>query len=202
MPSRGIMHFYFDGYDGARTMSFQDVVLEYSDGRRENALSGFAFYEEIPTKIWVYKNSDFNSLGTYEQNLVIEYSGYDEYEKYLTRMQNYSDLSMKIDGTKLKISFKRDSNNVDNVVAIPIAYNDCWKIDKNYKLVKVNGGLLGVIVPKGEREIEFNLEFTPRKLNASALISLCGIAIYMVVVIGYSRRIKEYEENNNYCTLL
>ena len=47
IPTKGIMHFYFDGYDGARTIAFNDVELEYSDGRRENALSAYAYYEEI-----------------------------------------------------------------------------------------------------------------------------------------------------------
>lgn len=202
IPSKGVMHFYFSGYDGARTMSFQDVWLEFEDGHRESALSGYAFYDEIPTSLWIYMNGDYTSLDSYEKDLIVEFTDYTEYEKYLTRMQNYKDLSLKMDGSKLKLSFERENKNNDIIVALPIAYNECWKLDKNYKTIKVNGGLLGIIVPKGEQNISINLEFIPRRLNVSALASMLGIAIYGVVVIANGRRRKEYEEDCNYCSLL
>lgn len=201
IPQKGIMHFYFDGYDGARCVAFGDVELEYSDGRRENALSGYAYYEEIPKSIWIYANGDFNDLSTSSKALKIEYSNYDEYEYFINRMQNYSDQELIIDGNKLHLSYKKNVDK-DNVIVLPISYNDCWKIDKDYKIIKANGGLLGIIIPKGDNEINLTLTFKPRYINGSALISICGVCIYAIVLIGEYRRLKKDEEDFNYCTLL
>ena len=200
-PTKGIMHFYFDGYDGARTIAFNDVELEYSDGRRENALSAYAYYEEIPKSIWIYATGDIDDLSNSSKALKVEYANYDEYEKFITRMQNYSDQKLIIDGNKLHLSYKKNVDK-DNVIVLPISYNDCWQIDKDYKVIKANGGLLGIIIPKGNSEIDLTLTFKPRYINGSALISICGVAIYAIVLIGEYRRLKKDEDNFNYCTLL
>ena len=200
LPQKGFMHFYFNGGSGTRSMAFQEVILEYSDGRRENAFSGYAFYKELPTRIWVYANGDYNDLSTYEKNLIVEYNSYSLYEEYLTRMQNYSDLSLKMDGSSLHLSYHRD-NDEKNIVVVPVTYNECWKCD-NYETVKTYGGLLGVIISEGSNDIKLTLTFKPRYINGSALISLCGIMIYGLMVFNYSRRLKEDEENCNYCSLL
>ena len=202
IPDEGVMHFYFSGYDGTRSMSFSDVELEYEDGRRESVFSGYAFYKEKPSKIWIYRNGDYYDLSEYERNLTVEYTSYAEYETYLTRMNDYSNLNLKIDGSKMKLEYIRENIDTDNIVVVPIAYNDCWKLDKDYKVIKANGGLLGIVVPKGEKNISINLEFKPRYINGSALISVCGVLIYLLVVIAENRRRKQNEEDYNYCSLL
>ena len=201
IPSKGVMHFYFNGSDGARTIDFQEVILEYSDGRKENAFSQYAFYDEMPTKIWIYMTSEYNDLSETNKNLKIEYTDYSEYERYLERMQNYSNLGLKMDGENLHLTYHRD-NNKENFIVVPVTYNDCWENNKNYEMVKTYGGLLGIFVPEGESDIELTISFKPKYLNGSALISICGIIIYGLIIISNNRRLKEDEENINYCTLL
>lgn len=199
--SSGIMHFYLDGGQGARSMEFKDVVLEYKDGRRENGFSGYAFYSEVPKTIWIERTSSYNRLSDSSRNLRVEFTNYDEYDKYIDRMNSYSDLKLLVDNNKLHLSYHRD-NDEANIVVLPISYNDCWTIDNNYRILKTHGGLLGIVVPKGTKDISFNLEFKPRYINGSALITIAGTIIYGLVLIGNYRRLKEDEENYNYCTLL
>ena len=200
VPSKGLMHFYFLGWSGARAVEFQEVILEYSDGRKENAFQGYAFYEEMPTKIWIYANGTYNDLNNYQDDLFIEYTDYTEYEKYLERMQSYSNLELKMDGSSLHLSYHRD-NDAKNIVVVPVTYNDCWQCD-DYETVKTYGGLLGVVIPSGSNDISLTLRFKPRYINGSALISIGGMVIYGLIVISYNRRLKEDDENNNYCSLL
>ena len=203
LPSKGVLHFYLNGYDSVRAMEYNDVLLEYNDGSLENVYSGFAYYEELPTKIWFPMNYDYNSLEERynEKDLKLEYTSYDESDLYLTRMQNYTDQELKIDGSNLHVSYKRN-NDETNIIVLPISYNECWSCSKDYQLIKANGGLLGIVVPEGGNEIAFDLSFKPRYLNGSALISVCGIIIYSLILISNFRRLKENEEDYNYCTLL
>ena len=100
-----------------------------------------------------------------------------------------------------RVSYQRDVDEA-NILVLPISYNDCWKIDNNYQVIKTNGGQLGIVVPKGSKDIKFNLEFKPRYINGSALITIAGTLIYGIVLVGNYRRLREDEENYNYCTLL
>ena len=201
LPSKGIMHFYFNGSSGARTVEFQEVMLEYSDGRKENAFDQYAFYDELPTKIWIYMTSSYNELENSSKNLKVEYADYTEYERYLERMQNYSDLGLKMDGSKLHLTYKKNNDSSDFVV-VPVTYNECWTNNKNYEMVKTYGGLLGIFIPEGENEIDLTITFEPRHLNGSALLSVCGVIIYGLVIIANNRRLKSDEEDYNYCSLL
>ena len=199
LPAKGVMHFYFNGGDGAKTIEFKDVVLEYSDGRRENGFSQYAFYDEIPERIWFSSTYQYENLD--DNRLKVEFASYDEYDKFLNRMEDYHNLNLKMDGSKLHLSYTRDIDK-QNIVVIPVTYNECWVNNKNYEMVKTYGGLLGVIVPEGSNEVDLVLEYKPRYLNGSALISVSGVIIYGLVVLYNYRRLKEDEENSNYCTLL
>ena len=201
VPTKGVMHFYFNGSDGAKTVSFSEVLLEYSDGRKENAFSQYAFYEEIPEKIWIYMDQDFKDLHDSEKTLKIEYTNYNEYEKFVNRMNNYHNLSLKMDGSKLHLSYERDNDEV-NIVVVPVTYNECWTNNKDYKMVKTYGGLTGIVIPKGSNNVDLVLEYKPRYLNGSAMLSICGVMIYALIIAYNVRRLNDDEENNNYCTLL
>lgn len=201
IPESGVLHFYFNGSSGARTVEFKEVMLEYADGRKENCFSQYAFYDEMPTKIWIYRTSAYYGLSDSYKNLKMEYTSYSEYEKYITRMQEYSDLKLKMDGEKLHLSYHRDVDQ-ENIVVVPVTYNECWTNDANYEMVKTYGGLLGIIIPEGNKDIKFTIAFKPRYLNGSALISICGVIIYGLIIIANNRRLKENEEDCNYCTLL
>jgi uncharacterized membrane protein YfhO len=195
------MHFYLDGGQGARSMEFKEVVLEYEDGRRENGFSGYAFYDEIPKVIWIKRTSSYDRISENSRDLRVEFASYEAYEKYIDRMENYSNLKLLVNNNKLHLSYHRD-NNETNIVVLPISYNDCWTIDNNYQLLKTHGGQLGIVVPKGTKDISFNLEFKPRYISGSALITIAGTIIYALVLVGNYRRLKEDEKNYNYCTLL
>ena len=203
IPSEGVIHYYFNGNQGARSVAFSSVELEFEDGEgkitRINGLDGYAYYEEKPTIIWIEKNSDFNKLNDADKALRVEFADYSLYEDYLTRMEKYSNQELKIDNNKLHVSYHRD-NDKNNVIVLPISYNDCWKTD-NYKIIKTYGGLLGVVIPQGSNDISFTLTFTPRYVNQSALIAITGAIIYMLVLVNNYRRVKKDEEDFNYCSM-
>lgn len=201
IPTSGVVHFYFNGGQGARSVEFKEVELEYSDGRRVNAFSGYAFYDEVPKTIWVKKTSSYNRLSQNGKSINLEFTNYKEYDKYITRMEKYNNLELKVDENKLHLSYHRDVDS-NNVVVLPISYNECWTLDKDYKIVRTYGGMLGIEIPKGSNDISINLTFKPRYLHEGALISISGIIIYALVLIYNYRRLKLDEENNNYCTLL
>lgn len=199
IPSEGIMHFYYYGGQGARSSVFSSVELEFEDGSRINGLSGYAYYEERPKIIWIEKNSNIEGIGN--KTLYVEFSDYAEYDKYIDRMNSYSDLSLKIDSNKLHLSYHRDDDK-NNVVVLPISYNECWTNDGNYEMIKTYGGLLGVVIPQGGNDISLTLTFKARYVNASALISITGTIIYALVLVNNYRRVKKDEENYNYCSVL
>ncbi len=201
IPSEGVMHFYFYGYQSARSVTFKKVELEYEDGRREDCLSGYAYYTEKPKIIWIEKTSSYDKLDESDKSLRVEFANYSLYEEYINRMNSYSNLSLKIDNNKLHLSYHRDIDKT-NVVVLPISYNDCWSIDKDYEIMKMYGGMLGIVVPKDGNDINITLTFNPRYLNGSALISILGSTIYMLVLIGNYRRLRKDEEDYNYCSVL
>ena len=200
IPNEGIMHFYFNGGQGARSVTFCSVELEFEDGSRVNGLSGYAYYEEKPKIIWIEKNSNFDELNN--KTLYVEFSDYSEYDNYINRMANdYSNLSLKIDSNKLHLSYHRNDDK-NNVIVLPISYNDCWENDGNYEMIKTYGGLLGIVVPQGGNDINITLTFKARYVNASALISITGTILYALVLVNNYRRVKKDEEDYNYCSVL
>ena len=201
IPTSGVVHFYFDGGSGARCMEYKEVEIEYENGKRVNAFSGYAFYDEKPKTIWVKRTSSYDKLSKSGKSMILEFTTYKEYDKFIDRMSSYSNLELKVDENKLHLSYHRDEDK-NNVVVLPISYNDCWTIDNDYKILKTYGGMLGVVVPKGTKDISFNLTFKPRYLNGSALITVVGATLYMFVLVTNYRRLKKNEENYNYCTLL
>lgn len=203
IPSKGLMNFYYylPG-QGARGVEFTGAVLEYADGRREEAFNGYAFYDEIPKILWVDNNTNIINLGDgTEHDIIVEYCDYYEYEIYLNRMKDYSDLSLTMDNDKLHLTYNRE-NLGKNVVVIPISYNKDWKCNKDYKLVSVNGGLLGIVIPEGEASIDLTLSFTPSKLNVSALVSIGGLVIFGAYILYCGRKVFRREENIDYSSLL
>ncbi len=200
IPNKGVMHFYFYGRQSARSVTFKDVELEYEDGSRSNALSGYAYYDQKPKIIWIERTSSYNKLDEEDKDLRVEFADYSNYDAYVNRMSAYNDLKLTIDNNKLHLSYHRDDNNT-NVVVLPISYNNCWKIDKDYKIIKTYGGLLGIVVPRVGNYINITLTFEARYLKDSALISICGAGIYMLVLVSNYRRLKKDEEDYNYCSM-
>ena len=201
IPDKGLMFIYYNTSSGVRGVEFGEILLEYEDGRKEEAFDGYAFYEEIPKTIWIEKNRDVSKLNDALLDITVEYCDYSEYEKLLDRMEEYNDLSLVIDDSKLHLSYTRNKKD-SNVVALPISYNDDWKINNDYKIINVNGGFLGVIIPEGKEEVSFTLEFVPKKLKTGAAITICGTVLFACCIIVVGLRVKKNEKNIDHSSVL
>ncbi len=103
------------------------------------------------------------------------------------RAETCYDLVKNNSGLTAKINLSRE-----NVVFFSISYNDSWKayVDgAETDVYKVNNGMIGVIVPEGEHEIEF--VYTVKGLKEGAVISVLSLAAFITYLIIAKRKDKK-----------
>jgi len=93
---------------------------------------------------------------------------------------------LTIERGKIHLSYERTSDSeYDQLVVIPVAYSEEWKITsgQNYETVSASGGFLGILVPYGVDSIDLEMQFTPKGLDKGLLGTLGGTALYALIFI-------------------
>lgn len=73
-----------------------------------------------------------------------------------------------------------------NIIMLPIAYSTEWKMSGDgIKMLKVDGGFVGIVVPTNKTNISIQLQFVPVGLSKGVSISLAAIYIYLILLGGW-----------------
>ncbi len=163
------------------TMISADKYSEISDA----ALKKKVYLEHLVAE----NPEDFAGILTLCDDAVIDEITDEEYSQLITRHQSETcyDLEKNSSGLTAKINLSRE-----NVVFFSISYNDSWKayVDgAETEVYKVNNGMIGVIVPEGEHEIE--LSYTVKGLKEGIIISVVSVAIFAGYMIFCRRKDKK-----------
>ena len=142
---------------------------------------------EFVLKKHVEDNNDFYLL--YVEGTIDEYNKDSDLEYAKNKSFDY-------DGSTINVKYTRVSNNSnDQVVVLPITYSDEWETNNSdYKLIKVNGGFLGVVVKNGIEDVNVLITFAPTGVKVGFVGTCVGLCIYGVYIgfICYKRK-KENE---------
>ena len=133
--------------------------------------------------------SDFEGLLTLSDDDVIDEITEEEYAQLVERhrAETCYDLEKTTEGVTAKINMSRK-----NVVFFSISYNDSWKayVDgTETEAYKVNNGMIGVIVPEGEHEIE--LAYTVKGFTEGVIICIVSTSALVCYIIVCKRKDKK-----------
>ena len=123
------------------------------------------------------------------------------YDDFIERQNKYTDKEFKLNGTNMHIKFKNYDTSKPKIVKTAYTYTNEWKTDK-YETVNINGGFLGIVIPKGEEYIDINLKFNPSYFSTSLKISLIGCIIYAglittTIIIYKKKKEKRINDEDN-----
>lgn len=171
----------FDEYYIYENLNYIPMGFTYDtmiSAEKYQQISDKALKQDIYIKHLVVENTDdFEGLLTLADETVSDEITEEEYAQLIKRHKEETCYNLKktTDGLTAKINMSRK-----NVVFFSISYNDSWKayIDgTETDVYKVNNGMVGVIVPDGEHEIQ--LEYTVKGFAEGAII--CGLSIAATV---------------------
>ena len=132
---------------------------------------------------------DFEGLLILSDEDVIDEITEEEYVQLVERhrAETCYDLEKTTEGVTAKINMSRE-----NVVFFSISYNDSWRayVDgTETEAYKVNNGMIGVIVPEGEHEIE--LAYTVKGFAEGVIICVVSTAALVCYIIVCKRKDKK-----------
>ncbi len=143
--------------------------------------------QNAPDKFYMRYRQASNS------NAVVLYGiNYDVYEDFINTQAKYTDRYYSLDSNKMNIRFNNDGEA--KVIKTAYTYSSDWQIENNtlgYETVSINGGFLGIIVPKGVTNVNVNLRFIPKGYENGFKITEIGVIIYVSIIsIGLMVEIK------------
>ena len=179
-------YFYYDTIEGNTDSSkgHYDPLLynNFYPGAYEPIDSENNYYR--PTKIVVSKREEYSSQG------VLYAYNFDVYDNFINQQNEYTNRIFTLDGNKMHIEFNNNNNDV-KIIKTAYAYSDDWIINsEGYDTCDVDGGFLGIIVPKNTQNINVDLTYIPAKVELgckitiiSSIIYVCGIAVAFIVPV-------------------
>ncbi len=106
---------------------------------------------------------------------------YSLYDEYLEKQDSYTDRTFNFSDTTINLSFTNSSKKA-LVIKLPMSYSSEWvPTNSNYKVVNVNAGFLGVIVPEGESTINIELNYQAEGYKSGFKITTLGGIIYITI---------------------
>jgi len=168
------------------SIDFERVFVIDSDGNETESFNGYHYFNTPPIKMYIYKTADMYSQDNLF-NLSLKYA-YDDLSFYEenAHSQVADNQYLTIERGKIHLSYERTSDSeYDQLVVIPVAYSEEWKITsgQNYETVSASGGFLGILVPYGVDSIDLEMQFTPKGLDKGLLGTLGGTALYALIFI-------------------
>ena len=117
---------------------------------------------------------------TTSKSIILYGFDYDTYDNFVSEQNEYENKDFSLDGSKMHISFTNNDSKT-KIVKTGYAYSSDFELDKdssNYKLINVDGGFLGVIVPDGVVDVNVNISFNPTGLKTGLKVTYIGIILY------------------------
>ena len=179
---------------------FERVFVTDKNGTSYECLNGYCYYGENGLDKLYFKKtgkmySDVNDFFYYRPKYLIEDS--DVIKDFLVQ-DNITDKFLSIKNGRISLEYSnKNLTDKDQIVVVPVAYSEDWQFttDIKYDTISVNGGFLGIVVPKGTLNININMKFMPKYLDLGLYASLAGISIYCLIffvplLIERKKRIK------------
>ena len=205
IPEEGIIHFYYPKkktllYESNVDIETKTIYLGYEKNgeyfKTGRCLERFCYYDKkslkqnIEGKMLVFVENTKKMTEQDESDLILcaEYGSHSPYERYLESESKYSNRRLSINQNEITLSFERKSLN-KLVVSIPVTYNKNWV--SNYKVIKINGGMLGVIVDNEDLNPKITLKFKAQGYKEGSIISSISLGIYGSGLLIYFKK-KEY----------
>ena len=183
-------------------LALSSIVVQYDDGSFSQEATEFNNTKKIKY-IYVDKGSYSQSSGTPSITVTLR----DATNKY---SDNKTDKMLRKSGSKLIVSYKNETQSDGyEILMVPYSYSSEWVIVSGNieEIVDVDGGFIGLVVPKNIESNEIVIKFKPRGFNAGILISAVFIAIYLASLSTYiiikkkKLEVKNGETHNNNTSL-
>lgn len=185
---------YLPTYESERSTTYNDSFIVDTLGNRHYTYFGLAGYDESYTPSKIYINSSYNTLlkvFSMDLNSII-----DEYLKN----QTYENEVFILDENKMTIKLDYKQKDYNRILKTNFTYSDEWKVnDNNFKTINIDGGYLGIILPKNSTSCNIELNFEPNGYKLGSSISAFSISIFSSLCLAYyinlfmNKKLREWE---------
>lgn len=163
----------------SKSISYELMYFEYDDGTISLANNESTINERIKN-IYIIKPGETYNLSSPPSIKITTYAVNDKYQ------DTKDNKKVLVDGSKINITY--DNKNIEEgyeVIMIPTAYSEEWKLLEGdvKEIISVNGGFIGLIVPKNITSNNITLKFEPKGLKIGSLISLISIVFYLLLIL-------------------
>jgi len=175
------MHYYQGGTN--------EIILKEGNNKEMICLQGLCPIKDINFDHLLIEGKIINN----EEEKYIDYY-FDNLEYYNANKVDIlaSNKSLTYNNSKIHVTYTRDSlSDYDQIVVLPVTYSDEWVVDNaDYKLIKVNGGFLGIQVKQGIKDIDICIRFKPSGVKMGFIGTIIGFCIYgcYIGVIFYKKK--------------
>ncbi len=196
---------YYDGMmniSATSRLALSSIVVQYDDGSMSQEATEFNNTKKVKY-IYVDKGSYSQSSSAPSITVTLR----DSTNKY---SDNKTDKTLKKSGSKLIVSYKNETQSDGyEILMVPYSYSAEWEIISGdvEKIVDVDGGFIGLVVPKNIESNEIVIKFKPRGFNAGLLISIACTLIYVgalstyIIIKKKKLEVKDGKTDNNNTSL-
>ena len=163
----------------SKNISYDLMYFEYDDGTIELANNESTINRKIKS-IYIVKPGESYNLSSPPSIKITSYSIIDKYQ------DTKENKTISADGSKINITYEnKDTEEGYEIIMIPTAYSEEWKLLEGdvKEIISVNGGFIGLIVPKNIVSNNITLKFEPKGLKTGSLISLISIIFYLLLTL-------------------
>lgn len=200
---RDLLHVYINNQN-VRRNSYEDIFVVDDKVDIDNDISlhshhlhydlGYLDGTWTPKYIYVKLNNDTNT-SIVATNFSSKY-----YDNFIAKQNVYQNRSYTLNGSKMHIGFTTNDSSKALIVKTAYTYSDEWKcLDERYKTINIDGGFLGIVVPKGINNVDINLIFKPLGFETGWKISFVSAIIYVIVLtstVTFRKRRRFLDEKN------
>lgn len=195
----------FPLHSSVRNIAYEDVFIRDTEGNDHGMHYTTCFLSDswTPSKLYIRTT---NLL--WRQSVDIMTYSFEAYENFIEYQNQYTNRSFLLDGDEMYIKCTMPEEDKVRLIKTPYTYSDDWFVDnESFETINVNGGFLGIVIPKNVKDVNLIVKFRPKGFVTGCKIALVSSIIYIgiitpVVVVKIRKRKEKDEKNNDHSTLL
>ena len=191
---RDVIYAYSNDVD-TRRMTNDDYLMVLND--QDKTLKSFHFNEYFNNGEDIYAFAMKVKDTTISTNRSVTLYGYDYslFDDFIERQNSYTNRYYSLDGSTMKIKCDVPSDKA-HIIKTAYTYSEDWKLKNNdYELIDVDGGFLGIVIPKGVTNVDLVLKYEPSGFYLGLGLSIGGAGIYLCFTLPLIiKRIKKKKE--------
>lgn len=192
--NRDVIYAYSNDVD-TRRMTNDDYLMVLND--QDKTLKSFHFNEYFNNGDAIYAFAMKVKDTTISTNRSVTLYGYDYslFDDFIERQNSYTNRYYSLDGSTMKIKCDVPSDKA-HIIKTAYTYSEDWKLKNNdYELIDVDGGFLGIVIPKGVTNVDLVLKYEPSGFYLGLGLSIGGAGIYLCFTLPLIiKRIKKKKE--------